>query len=216
MRSGRALAASRRIAKDKNSCYCLQYYGARSRLPPSNRGVCKMRTRSISSDKGANGGDGGTSDEVGRIVLGERVFVVVLAAKSPLSSAPDPKRRFKIDGVEFAAIESPDQPDQRLEANEIASRLTGRELEIAVLVAQGCATKNIAFRRRISEWTVATYLRRIFAKLDVSSRAAMVYRCAPLIDRVAEAAKETDLLEGASAGLDRASLCAAPRRAQMS
>jgi len=85
-----------------------------------------------------------------------------------------------------AAIETPDQGCARNEAGEVASRLTGRELEIAVLVAQGCATKNIAFKLRIREWTVATYLRRIFAKLDVSSRAEMVYRCAPLINRVAD------------------------------
>lgn len=55
-----------------------------------------------------------------------------------------------------------------------------------MLVAQGCATKNIAFKLRISEWTVATYLWRILAKLDVSSRAEMVYRCAALINRVAD------------------------------
>jgi DNA-binding CsgD family transcriptional regulator len=62
-----------------------------------------------------------------------------------------------------------------------------------VLVAQGCATKNIAYKLRISEWTVATYMRRIFAKLDVSSRAAMVYRCAPLIDRVSDVADTKQL-----------------------
>ena len=33
---------------------------------------------------------------------------------------------------------------------------------------------------------MATYLRRIFAKLGVYSRAQMVYRCAPLIDRIGE------------------------------
>jgi DNA-binding NarL/FixJ family response regulator len=68
-------------------------------------------------------------------------------------------------------------------SDEIVSRLTGRELEIAVLVAQGFATKNIAYRLQISEWTVSTYLRRIFAKLGVDSRAAMVYRCATLIEK---------------------------------
>jgi hypothetical protein len=35
-----------------------------------------------------------------------------------------------------------------------------------------------------SEWTVATHIRRIFAKLHVDSRAAMVFRCAPLIRQV--------------------------------
>jgi DNA-binding CsgD family transcriptional regulator len=147
-----------------------------------------MRTRSISSIKCADSGDGNSSEEVGRIVIDDRVFVVVRAPKSPLRSVPGQTCRFKIDEFEFAAIETPDQGAQRNEATEVASRLTGRELEIAVLVAQGCATKNIAFKLRISEWTVLTYMRRIFAKLDVSSRAEMVYRCAPLINRAAELA----------------------------
>ena len=100
----------------------------------------------------------------------------IRAPKSPLRSVPGQTCRFKIDGVEFAAIETPDQSAQRNGASEVASRLTGRELEIAVLVAQGCAT------------------RRIFAKLDVSSRAEMVYRCAPLINRVADLAATTKQL----------------------
>lgn len=145
-----------------------------------------MRNRSISSINCANRGDGSLSEEVGRIVVNDRVFVVVLAPKPSVRSVPGQACRFKIDKFEFAAIETPDQSAQRNEASDIASRLTGRELEIAVLVAHGCATKRIAFKLRISEWTVATYLRRIFAKLDVSSRAEMVYRCAPLINRVAD------------------------------
>ncbi|HUM91481.1 MAG TPA: LuxR C-terminal-related transcriptional regulator [Candidatus Competibacter sp.] len=46
----------------------------------------------------------------------------------------------------------------------------------------GRLNKQIADRLHISEWTVSTHLRRIFAKLGVRSRAAMVYRCAPLIE----------------------------------
>jgi len=42
-------------------------------------------------------------------------------------------------------------------------------------------TKRIAFLLKISEWTVSAHLRRIFTKLRVESRAAMVYRCAGLI-----------------------------------
>jgi DNA-binding CsgD family transcriptional regulator len=64
---------------------------------------------------------------------------------------------------------------------EIADILTERELEIATLVGLGRPNKQIADKLHISEWTVSTHLRRIFVKLGVHSRAAMVYRCAPLL-----------------------------------
>ena len=54
--------------------------------------------------------------------------------------------------------------------------LSPREHEIARMVAKGYANKTIASVLDISSWTVGTYLRRIFAKLGVSSRAAMVAR----------------------------------------
>jgi len=54
--------------------------------------------------------------------------------------------------------------------------LSPREQEIVRMVAEGYPTKTIAAVLDISSWTVATYLRRIFAKLDVRSRAAMVAR----------------------------------------
>jgi DNA-binding CsgD family transcriptional regulator len=52
--------------------------------------------------------------------------------------------------------------------------LSPRELEIARLVAKGLPNKAIAAVLDISMWTVSAHLRRIFAKLNVSSRAAMV------------------------------------------
>ncbi|MDK9708194.1 MAG: LuxR C-terminal-related transcriptional regulator [Desulforhopalus sp.] len=54
--------------------------------------------------------------------------------------------------------------------------LTKREIQIVVLVAEGLPNKQIAYKLNISEWTVSTHLRRIFAKLGVDSRAAMIYR----------------------------------------
>ena len=42
------------------------------------------------------------------------------------------------------------------------------------MVAKGYANKTIAAVLDISCWTVGTHLRRIFAKLGVGSRAAMV------------------------------------------
>jgi DNA-binding NarL/FixJ family response regulator len=53
------------------------------------------------------------------------------------------------------------------------SLLSPREQEIARMVARGYANKTIASVLEISSWTVASHLRRIFVKLQVSSRAAM-------------------------------------------
>jgi DNA-binding CsgD family transcriptional regulator len=57
-----------------------------------------------------------------------------------------------------------------------APALSPRESEIARMVAQGHPNKVIAAVLDISAWTVNTYLRRMFVKLGVTSRAAMVAR----------------------------------------
>jgi DNA-binding NarL/FixJ family response regulator len=121
----------------------------------------------------------------GQISIGKRKYNITLASDLPGQQCSDEICRFVLDGRTLVVAEALDRHRKipNGSADEVAGRLTGRELEIAVLVAQGCATKNIAYRLQISEWTVSTYLRRIFAKLGVDSRAAMVYRCAPLIDK---------------------------------
>ena len=52
--------------------------------------------------------------------------------------------------------------------------LSPREKQIARMIAKGYPNKAIAAELDISCWTVGTHLRRIFAKLNVSCRAAMV------------------------------------------
>lgn len=54
--------------------------------------------------------------------------------------------------------------------------LSPRERAIAQLVAQGFDNKSIGKNLNISHWTVATYLRRVFSKLGVNSRSAMIAR----------------------------------------
>jgi DNA-binding NarL/FixJ family response regulator len=47
---------------------------------------------------------------------------------------------------------------------------------IARLISQGLSNKDIGENLKISYWTVNTYLKRIFSKLGVTSRTAMVTR----------------------------------------
>jgi DNA-binding CsgD family transcriptional regulator len=54
--------------------------------------------------------------------------------------------------------------------------LSPREREIARMVAMGYPNKTIATVLDISAWTVCTYIRRVFAKVGVGTRAAMVAR----------------------------------------
>jgi DNA-binding CsgD family transcriptional regulator len=130
-----------------------------------------------------NGCDTSRIRQVGRIELGDRQFIVTLASELRSGVECTQICRFELGGLGLIVIEEGhSRHTGAIEAiDDLAGRLTSRELEITILVAQGHANKNIAYRLRISEWTVATYLRRIFAKLNVESRAAMVFRCAPLI-----------------------------------
>jgi DNA-binding CsgD family transcriptional regulator len=88
--------------------------------------------------------------------------------------------RFEVSG-QLCAIVQLEESSPENRQGELTEILTERELQIATLVAMGRLNKQIADKLHISEWTVSTHLRRIFAKLGVRSRAAMVYRCAPLI-----------------------------------
>ena len=63
-----------------------------------------------------------------------------------------------------------------LKSSRAPVELSPREKEIVRMVAQGHPNKVIADVLNISSWTVCTHLRRVFAKLGVGSRAAMVAR----------------------------------------
>ncbi|MBD0337347.1 MAG: helix-turn-helix transcriptional regulator [Cyanobacteria bacterium Co-bin13] len=90
--------------------------------------------------------------------------------------------RFEVNGQPCAVVKL--GASEAAETTDLTLLLTERELQIATLVALGRPNKQIASHLRISEWTVSTHLRRIFIKLGVDSRAAMVYRCAALIQQL--------------------------------
>lgn len=90
---------------------------------------------------------------------------------------------FRVDDRALAIIQKTRRTENSRAGDQLSLLLTARELQIATLVAMGCPNKQVARKLHISEWTVATYLRRIYAKLGVDSRAAMTFRCASLIGK---------------------------------
>jgi ATP/maltotriose-dependent transcriptional regulator MalT len=64
-------------------------------------------------------------------------------------------------------------PQRRSTGSEGLEALSGRELQVAELVAQGHTNREIAGELYLSEKTIETHLSRVFSKLRVSSRAAV-------------------------------------------
>jgi DNA-binding NarL/FixJ family response regulator len=60
--------------------------------------------------------------------------------------------------------------------SDALSTLTSRELEVAMLISMGHSNKQIARRLGISRYTVGTHIARLFVKLGVHNRPALVTR----------------------------------------
>ena len=68
-------------------------------------------------------------------------------------------------------------------------RLSVRERELMLLVAEGLSNKEVAGQLDISERTVETHLLSIFRKLGIRKRTrltALVYKLSQLVDRLPE------------------------------
>ena len=88
----------------------------------------------------------------------------------PLAGGPEVMLDVEVDGVRCTLVRR--QPSRA----RPPVLLSPREQEIARMVAGGYPNKTIAAVLDISLWTVSTHLRRVFAKLGVGTRAAMVAR----------------------------------------
>lgn len=83
-----------------------------------------------------------------------------------------PLGEVKVDGHRYLIRAEPPAPATA----PVTELLTPRELHVVMLVGEGCSDKQIAERLHLSSWTISSYLRRIFCKLGVHTRAAMVAR----------------------------------------
>lgn len=86
------------------------------------------------------------------------------------ANVPEEVLDVQVNGARYTLLRSP------VETLHAEVTLSPREQEIARLVANGLSNKTIATVLDISAWTVSTHLRRVFAKLEVNSRAEMVAR----------------------------------------
>jgi DNA-binding NarL/FixJ family response regulator len=89
------------------------------------------------------------------------------ACSSPSESLQEVLLDFDLGTSRFVLLRFP-----RLGASKPS--LSPRELEIVRMVSRGLPNKVMADILNISCWTVSTHVRRIFTKLGVTSRAAMV------------------------------------------
>lgn len=111
-----------------------------------------------------------------RITLGGRELIAVLDEDGSAGAA-GAVGRINCAGVHYLLFEegsvsggNPSPPPQP----GLAGILTRRELQIALLISDGRCDKEIARQLGISGYTVREHIRRIFAKLKISRRSAVV------------------------------------------
>jgi DNA-binding CsgD family transcriptional regulator len=91
----------------------------------------------------------------------------------------------RLDGTKYVLLEQ-DRAKEPTVRQRVTSLLTGRELQIAYSVAEGKGDKTIAYDLGISEYTVREHIRRIFHKLKVCKRSALVAQLVMTVSNEAE------------------------------
>lgn len=83
--------------------------------------------------------------------------------------------RLHCAGTQYLIFDADDPAeDDHIPPPTAADILTRRELQIASLIGDGNSDKEIALQLGISGYTVREHIRRIFAKLNIGRRAAIV------------------------------------------
>jgi len=136
----------------------------------------KISVRHIQQDADASGHANGESPPLANIL---RKLVLEVRAQTN-ESADDVSGGLRVlcevvlDNERYVLLRGP--------ALDPVEALSPREREILWLICDGKSNLAIAQALRISPWTVSSYLRRVFAKLGVSTRtgaAALVLSCHP-------------------------------------
>jgi two-component system, NarL family, nitrate/nitrite response regulator NarL len=101
------------------------------------------------------------------IVLKDAAFESLVACVREVAAG---RQWFPVDLVETALRRD---TQQRAESRRFVQRLTEREQEIVLLVAEGLSNKEIARRINLTEGTIKIHLHNIYDKLEVPNRTAL-------------------------------------------
>jgi DNA-binding CsgD family transcriptional regulator len=119
--------------------------------------------------------EGGPEQSVCRFAVGTTEVEVLARRTLPKDGREEGQLAcFEHAGVHFVLREVPTGPPA---LDPLCEILTVREREIVRQVASGLRNKQIAYELRLSEYTVAAYIKHICYKLQVRNRTAMVTRC---------------------------------------
>ena len=105
------------------------------------------------------------------VVDGHPFLAIVDPAPAELESGATLVGRITSKGKNYLIYDADRDADETPSAAEI---LTRRELQIALLIGDGKCDKEIARQLGISGYTVREHIRRIFAKLQIGRRSAIV------------------------------------------
>ncbi|SHN18217.1 LuxR C-terminal-related transcriptional regulator [Actinacidiphila paucisporea] len=116
--------------------------------------------------------------------LHDRVAPVLAAAAGELTAAEYARSRRSGPDLGWQAAlrlipAEPPAPPSEASADvrsDVAATLTKRELEVALLVAEGLTNRIIARELGIAEWTVVNHLRKVMRKLGCQSRVQVTRR----------------------------------------
>jgi DNA-binding CsgD family transcriptional regulator len=113
-----------------------------------------------------------------RFAVGETPIEIIAHPGPPQADeASTVYASFELDGQCFVVRKAQHQAPA---VSPLMSLLTNRERDIVHAVAAGLRNKQIAHELRLSEYTVAAYIKQICYKLQVRNRTAIVTRCMQL------------------------------------
>ncbi|MEM9463510.1 MAG: LuxR C-terminal-related transcriptional regulator [Myxococcota bacterium] len=148
--------------------------GAKAEVQIDEGGISREHAKIIVGDDVVNLVDLGSTN--GTFLDGSPIDAAIVRDGNRIHVGPDVSLRFAYLDPEAARTTAPEASGTARAASTPPAEpvpLSAREREVAVLVAEGLSNPQIGKRLFISPRTVTTHLVKIYARLEIHSRAAL-------------------------------------------